>query len=324
MPCYKEPGLTNGSFLGFGPSGYHTVAYSLRGKGNDKKAKRSPVLCLHGILGNRHFFDPLARVLGKATAVWCPDMPGHGDSDSMPQGADYTWQLYQDDLNILMGRMDAPSLDIVGVSMGGLFGMQLASLPGSPVRRLVLVDIGPVAENDRSDVLAEKLKNPPVFADLGEAEKHMRHVYCGFAPMNDPDWAQMTRDSTRKRPDGKWEGAYDPALGEAIQKGFRAPVLWDAFEKIQAEILVIRGGQSTVLSAAQVAEMQRRNPRVKAFVVPEAGHVPSLNEPKQIDAIKEFLDLNHPVRAAFPRKILTKTEADFLGGLFRKDTACKP
>jgi pimeloyl-ACP methyl ester carboxylesterase len=46
-------------------------------------------------------------------------------------------------MTALMAALGAVEIDSVGTSLGGLIGMVLAGLPGSPIRRIVINDIGP-------------------------------------------------------------------------------------------------------------------------------------------------------------------------------------
>ena len=53
-------------------------------------------------------------------------------------------------------------LDWVGTSMGGLIGMLLAAKPGSPIRRLVLNDVGPLVPWNALLRLSEGVRIPAV------------------------------------------------------------------------------------------------------------------------------------------------------------------
>ena len=46
-------------------------------------------------------------------------------------------------MTALMAALGPVEIDWVGTSLGGLIGMVLAALPGSPIRRIVINDIGP-------------------------------------------------------------------------------------------------------------------------------------------------------------------------------------
>src|ERR1700761_5225962 len=122
-----------------GPHGFHRLAY-IEWPGPTPNA---PVLlCVHGLTRNSRDFDVLAQALSAHYRVFCPDMPGRGKSEWLGDAADYNYALYLADLAALIARIDAPVVDWVGTSMGGIIGMLMAALPGAPIRKLVLNDVG--------------------------------------------------------------------------------------------------------------------------------------------------------------------------------------
>jgi pimeloyl-ACP methyl ester carboxylesterase len=54
-------------------------------------------------------------------------------------------------------------------------------------------------------------------------------------------------------------------------------------------VLVIRGGQSDLLTAETAEEMVRRKPGTQLVTFPECGHAPALMDPAQIAAIRGWL-----------------------------------
>jgi pimeloyl-ACP methyl ester carboxylesterase len=70
-------------------------------------------------------------------------LPGRGQSERLHDSSDYALPQYCSDMTVLMAALDATEVDWLGTSLGGLIGMVLAALPGSPIRRIVINDIGP-------------------------------------------------------------------------------------------------------------------------------------------------------------------------------------
>jgi len=158
--------FSQGSFLSLSPGGFHRIAYLDWGKHSAAQA----VVCVHGLSRNSRDFDFLARGLARDCRVICPDVVGRGDSEWLADKSDYSFSTYLTDAAALIARITAPAppvsfgtfrglrkaaaspaqIDWVGTSMGGLIGMLLAAKPGSPIRRLVLNDVGPLTRSSRS------------------------------------------------------------------------------------------------------------------------------------------------------------------------------
>ena len=102
------------------------------------------LVCVHGLTRSARDFDFLARNLAARYRVVCPDLAGRGDSDWLTNPNEYQVPMYVGDMVTLLARLDVESVDWVGTSLGGLVGMALAALPGSPITQLVLNDVGPV------------------------------------------------------------------------------------------------------------------------------------------------------------------------------------
>jgi len=157
------------SFLGLGPHGFHRIAYVEWGEARDPA-----VICAHGLTRNGRDFDRLAAALADARRVVCPDMAGRGRSDWLADGAGYGCPQYCADMNALIARLAVEAVDWVGTSMGGLIGLMLAAMPGSPIRRLVLNDIGPFIPKAALERMAGYVGKDPGFADRAALEAYLR------------------------------------------------------------------------------------------------------------------------------------------------------
>src|SRR5882762_7722624 len=145
-------------FLALGPHGFHRVAYTEWGNPHGLHL----VVCVHGLTRNSRDFDELAASLAdRGCRVACMDVVGRGESDWLEHKQDYGFSQYLSDAAALLARLTAPPkrvsllrrlqgasegprIDWVGTSMGGLIGMMLAARRDSPIRRLVLNDVGPM------------------------------------------------------------------------------------------------------------------------------------------------------------------------------------
>jgi cobalt-zinc-cadmium efflux system protein len=53
-------------------------------------------------------------------------------------------------------------------------------------------------------------------------------------------------------------------------------------------ILIVRGGDSDLLSSVTVEEMLRRNPHARSITIPGVGHAPAFLKSEQIALAAEF------------------------------------
>src|SRR5690349_8641869 len=101
------------------------------------------VVCVHGLTRCARDFDFLAQeIVRHGYRVICPDVAGRGDSDWLRNPMRYAVPTYARDMLAMIARLELESVCWVGTSLGGLIGMALAGLPSSPIKRLVLNDVG--------------------------------------------------------------------------------------------------------------------------------------------------------------------------------------
>jgi pimeloyl-ACP methyl ester carboxylesterase len=271
------------SYMGLGPSGFHRLVYAEWGAA----AAPRTLICVHGLTRNGRDFDRLAAVLSERCRVICPDVAGRGRSDWLP-AAEYTYPQYLADMTVLIARLGAGDVDWLGTSMGGLIGMQLAAAAQSPVRRLILNDIGPFIPKAALRASAT-ISAGSAFASLDELEAYLRKLHAPFGPMTDQDWRHLALQGYRRRENGGFGLAYDPGIAAGYVAGVKQDVdLWALWDKIACPVLVLHGANSDVLTASTAKEMQKRGPKAKVIDGAGAGHAPGLVTEDQIAAIRDW------------------------------------
>ena len=98
-----------------------------------------PVLLLPGTGLTARDWDVVAPVLARSRDVHAVDLRGHGESD---RPGTYSIALMASDVVGLLDRTDAPVVDLVGHSLGGLVACRVVADRPHRVRRLVLEDVG--------------------------------------------------------------------------------------------------------------------------------------------------------------------------------------
>ncbi|WP_144428206.1 alpha/beta fold hydrolase [Azospirillum thiophilum] len=282
--------MSERSVLGLSAAGFHKIAYTQWGRDD---AARTAV-CVHGLTRNGRDFDRLALALADRWRIACPDVVGRGRSDWLPVPALYGYPQYCADMVALIARMGAETVDWVGTSMGGLIGMTLAAQANSPIRRMVINDVGPFIAQAGLQRIADYVGKDPVFEDLAALESYLRFVLMGFGTIGDECWRHMAQHSARPLPDGRFRLAYDPGIGDAFKT---APIgdvdLWALWDRIRCPVLVLRGAESDLLSAETAERMAARGPGAAGLVrvveIPNTGHAPSLMTDDQIAIVRSFL-----------------------------------
>ena len=278
--------MSERSFLGLSAAGFHTVAYTQWGRDDAPRT----VVCVHGLTRNGRDFDALALNLVDRYRVACPDVVGRGKSGRIANPALYGYPQYCADMAALIARLGVEQVDWVGTSMGGLIGMMLAAQPNSPIRRLVINDVGPFISKVGLQRIADYVGKDPVFEDIAAVESYLRFVLMGFGRLPDEAWRHMAEHSARQRPDGRYGLAYDPAIAEAFKAQPMGDVdLWAFWDRIQCPVLVLRGETSDILLPETAEEMTGRGPGARVVEFANAGHAPALMTDDQIAVVRNFL-----------------------------------
>jgi pimeloyl-ACP methyl ester carboxylesterase len=256
-----------------------------------------PVVCLPGLARTTADFDTLASALAgdakRPRRVLALDYRGRGLSDHDPNPDNYAIPVELDDvLSVLTARAVASAV-FVGTSRGGLIVMALAAVRPGIIAGAVLNDIGPVLDIQglmRIKGYVGKLPQPRTLEDGAEIQRRL--FAAQFTRLGDADWLASARRTWREQ-DGRLVLTYDPQLAHtlaAVDPDHPLPPLWPQFDALaQVTMMVIRGANSDLLSAATVEAMRTRRREMTTLVVPDQGHAPLLAEAETIARIAEFV-----------------------------------
>ncbi|MBL8319362.1 MAG: alpha/beta hydrolase [Burkholderiaceae bacterium] len=257
-------------------------------------ANRRVLVCAHGLSRQGRDFDTLARAMSDRYRVVCPDVVGRGRSDWLADPMGYVIPSYVADTVTMLARLDAEVLHWVGTSMGGLIGLGLAALPGSPVQRLVLNDVGPVIEPAAIARIGSYIGRTAQWQTLDEAADALWSISTGFGPHTREQWLALTEPQLKR--DGQWlVPRSDPAIAvpfKAITPQMAAAgeaALWKSYDGLRCPTLLLRGAESDLLSPATAKAMTERGPHAKLVEFAGVGHAPMLVQPEQVHAVREFL-----------------------------------
>ncbi len=270
--------------------GLHRMAYWEWGDAANPRV----LVCVHGLSRQGRDFDVLARAMCGDYRVVCPDVVGRGQSGWLADAMGYNLPAYVADMVTLLARLQADTVHWVGTSRGGLIGLGLAALAGSPVSRLVLNDVGPTLEPVSLQRIGTYLGQPQHWASLDEAADALWAISQSFGPHSREQWLALTRPQLRTDGAG-FKSHYDPAIAlpfkaitpELARLGEAA--LWQAYDQLRCPTLLLRGASSDLLSPATAQAMTQRGPRASLLQIPGVGHAPTLVQPDQVRSVREFL-----------------------------------
>ncbi|WP_034388618.1 alpha/beta fold hydrolase [Comamonas composti] len=261
------------------------------------------IVCVHGLSRQGRDFDVLAQDLSRSARVICPDVIGRGESDWLQDPSAYQLPVYAADMLALLTLVHAQGeitrLDWIGTSMGGLVGMALAGQPGlplpRPISRLVLNDVGPAIEWSALQRIQGYLGKNLHFPDAEQAAAELYLISQGFGPHDQRQWSALTAPMLRPAGDGGVQLHYDPAIAEPMaqmtqeQAQAGEALLWQLYAQIKARVLLVRGAQSDLLSAATAKAMGEQGPKAHCVEFEGVGHAPTFVAAGQVALLRKFL-----------------------------------
>ncbi len=114
--------------------GNFSTYYEVKGKG-------TPVLLIHGLGSSTEDWEYQVPEFSKTHKVISYDVRGHGRSSKSPPP--YGIDLFAKDVSALIRHLDLGPMHVVGISMGGMIGLELALDFPAMVRSLTICNAGP-------------------------------------------------------------------------------------------------------------------------------------------------------------------------------------
>lgn len=272
------------------------------------------VVCVHGGAQNAHTWDTVALALDRP--LLAIDLPGHGHSDWRADGA-YSPQNLADDIAVVVEAHAPRASVVVGMSLGGLTSMELAVRHPNLVRSLVMVDITPGVNSEKTRAITDFVGGPQSFARFDDllartiehnptrSESSLRRgILHNAHQLDDGSWewrydrmehgeaaSAADRDAPGK---GAGEGAGerdDERLGDGADDAVVswASGMWADFAAVAVPIMLVRGSLSPVVDDDDVAESRRQQPDIDVRIVDGAGHSVQGDRPLELAALIDGL-----------------------------------
>ena len=249
-----------------------------------------PVLALAGLTRNGSDFDYVEPHLSGVRLIRL-DYRGRGKSEWSGTET-YTIPQETQDVIALLDHLELAKVAILGTSRGGLIAMTLAALAKGRLSGVCLVDIGPELSSDGLDVIRNYIGKNPAQKTYAEAIAMRAELLAGFKNVPENRWDAEVRKHYVETDEGLTIN-YDPALREAVLATADQPIpdLWPLFDAMASlPLALIRGENSDLLSESTAQKMRDRRPDLVFANVADRGHVPFLDEPEALVAIRSWLD----------------------------------
>ncbi|HEY8582283.1 MAG TPA: alpha/beta hydrolase [Capillimicrobium sp.] len=254
------------------------------------------IVFIHGHSGSWQNWLEQLPVLARRFRVIAMDLPGFGQSP-MPREP-VTISGYAKIVEELLDRLDVSAAAVVGNSMGGFVGAELAICFPPRVERLVLVSAAGLATRYIGFPLKvmDRFGEPvltrvgPLLAPVEERARAMAARpglrRAGFLLLSphperlDPRLFYENVMASGRKP------AAGIAAAEIARYDFR-----DRLQEIACPTLVVWGDRDRVVPPSSADEFERLIPDARKVVFDDCGHVPMMEAPERFNLLLEdFLD----------------------------------
>ncbi len=240
------------------------------------------ILFVHGSAQNAHTWDTVILAMGiSAIAI---DMPGHGHSSWRKDG-NYEPGILARDVATAIETWAPKAKLIVGMSLGGLTTVALAGMRPDLASKIVVVDITPGVNSEKSKAITDFVNGPQTFASF---EDLLKRTIEHNSTRSESSLRRGILHNAKQLDDGSWQWRYDrsthPSKEDSAKRLDRISELWTVIENLKSEMTLVRGGISPVVDDADVAELKRRKPDAQVLVVDGAGHSVQGDRPIELAA----------------------------------------
>jgi len=225
-----------------------------------------PIVLLHGGLGSRNDFVPLAKDLATDFRLIAIDSRGHGRS---PLGnAPLTYHQLEQDIAIVLAELGLTDAGIIGHSDGGIVALRLGA--SDAVRPRFIVTVGAHWEMPTDEPTREIYKGITV-DKWRDMFNYQVQNYEAENPV--PDFARLF-EATKAMWLGSGEHAYPGA----------------SVSSIACPLLVVRGDEDFLVSRRQAFELAEQVEGARLLNLPFAAHTVLEDSPEQVlPALKTFI-----------------------------------
>ena len=236
------------------------------------------LIILHGLLGTGTNWNRFSKALGDAFHIFALDLRNHGRSFHDPE---MNYRVMADDIVRFMDQQGLSEARILGHSMGGKAGMELALTYPERLSSLIVVDIAPVTYPDSHGDILRAMSSLELDAIKSRADADR------LLKVDDDQLRGFILTNLSRDDDGyKWRINLD-----ALVSGLTEILSFPQHEQsYKGKVRFIAGERSHYIDDAYLPEIKRLFPGSDLVTIPGSGHWPHIDAAEQLESIaREFL-----------------------------------
>lgn len=241
------------------------------------------LVLVHGGGQNAHTWDTVALALGMD--VLAVDLPGHGHS-AWSESGEYPLESMADEVAAAVADHAPNAQLVVGMSLGGLTSLVMASRHSHLVRNLMLVDITPGVTPTKVKAVTDFINGPQTFPSFDDL---LRRTLEHNPTRSESSLRRGILHNAKQLEDGSWQWKYDRRQPHGGRDQVISRDLWSTVDQLSCPVSLVRGALSPVVDDEDVAELVRRQPMAAVHVVDGAGHSVQGDRPLELTEILRAL-----------------------------------
>jgi pimeloyl-ACP methyl ester carboxylesterase len=241
------------------------------------------VVLVHGHPFDRSLWQPQVEALAAGFRVLAPDLRGFGESPGTPGSV--SMREYAADIEALLGRLGIERAAVVGLSMGGLVAMELAT--AHPERYwalgLVTTTVEPVTQEE-----ATQRRERADLVDRDGMQVLIDYMHTGV-------YGPRCPAAVRERVDAMMAAAPPAGAAAALRGRAERPDYRPGLRALDLPAFVCTGSEDPWSNATVTAEIVASLQRPELTVIDGVGHLPNLEAQAEFNtALTDFLTRHAP------------------------------